>query len=103
MFCRGTPRSMIRDMRAVIIVALIVSLIGASVLNAQAPPNPDPPIGLTPDALAWTDGPPTLPPGSKMAVLEGNPKADGMFTMRVRIPAGSAIPPHWHPRQERVT
>jgi hypothetical protein len=26
-----------------------------------------------------------------------------MFTMRVRIPTGSAIPPHWHPRQERVT
>jgi quercetin dioxygenase-like cupin family protein len=38
-----------------------------------------------------------------MAVLEGSPKADGMFTMRLRIPAGSAIPPHWHPRQERVT
>ena len=53
--------------------------------------------------MVWTDGPSTLPPGSKMAVLEGSPKADGMFTMRVRIPAGSAIPPHWHPRQERVT
>src|SRR4051794_16915279 len=90
---------MIRDMRAVVIVALLA----ASVLNAEAPPKPDTPIGLTPDALVWTDGPPTLPAGSKMAVLEGNPKADGMFTMRVRIPAGSAIPPHWHPRQERVT
>jgi len=82
---------------------LIASLLAATVLNAQTPPTPDPPIGLTPEAMVWTDGPPTLPPGSKMAVLEGNPKADGMFTMRVRIPAGSAIPPHWHPRQERVT
>jgi hypothetical protein len=53
--------------------------------------------------MVWTDGPSTLPPGSKVAVLEGSPKADGMFTMRLRIPGGSAIPPHWHPRQERVT
>src|SRR5258705_11096240 len=84
-------------------IVLIAVLLAASVLNAQTPPKPDPTIGLTPDALVWTDGPSTLPPGSKMAILEGSPKAEGMFTMRVRIPAGSAIPPHWHPRQERVT
>jgi quercetin dioxygenase-like cupin family protein len=84
-------------------IAVLALLLAASVLNAQTPPQPDPPIGLTPEALVWTEGPSTLPPGSKMAVLEGSPKADGMFTMRLRIPAGSAIPPHWHPRQERVT
>src|SRR3954451_9189813 len=88
---------MIRAMRTVLIAALLT----ASVLNAQTPPEP--PIGLTPEAMVWIDGPSTLPPGSKAAVLEGNPKADGMFTMRLRIPAGSAIPPHWHPREERVT
>jgi quercetin dioxygenase-like cupin family protein len=82
---------------------LIATLLAASVLNAQTPPAPEPPIGLTAEAMVWTDGPSTLPPGSKMTVLEGNPKIDGMFTMRVRIPGGSAIPPHWHPRQERVT
>jgi hypothetical protein len=82
---------------------LVAALLAASVLNAQTPPNAEPPIGLTPEAMVWTDGPSTLPPGSKMAVLEGSPKMDGMFTMRLRIPAGSAIPPHWHPRQERVT
>jgi len=82
---------------------LIAFLLAVSVLNAQTLPTPDPPIGLTPEAMVWVDGPPTLPPGSKMAILEGSPKAEGMFTMRVRIPAGSAIPPHSHPRQERVT
>src|SRR3954447_26575954 len=80
---------------------LIAALLAASVLNAQTPP--DAPIGLTSEAMVWTDGPSTLSPGSKAAVLEGNPKTDGMFTMRLRIPAGSAIPPHWHPREERVT
>jgi hypothetical protein len=83
--------------------AIVIALLAANVLNAQTPPKPDPPIGLTPEAMVWTDGPSTLPPGSKVAVLEGSPKSDGMFTMRLRIPAGSAIPPHWHPRQERVT
>src|SRR5947209_8280938 len=83
--------------------AILIAVLAASVLNAQVPPVPDPPVALTPDAMVWTDGPSTLPPGSKVAVLEGSPKTDGMFTMRLRIPAGSAIPPHWHPRQERVT
>jgi quercetin dioxygenase-like cupin family protein len=82
---------------------VIATLLAASALTAQTPPKPDPPIGITPEAIVWTDGPATLPAGSKMAVLEGSPKSEGMFTMRVRIPAGSAIPPHWHPRQERVT
>jgi hypothetical protein len=88
-------------MRNFIIASLLAS---AVVLNAQpTPPKTDAPIGFTPEAIVWSDGPATLPVGSKMAVLEGNPKTDGMFTMRVRIPAGSAIAPHWHPRQERVT
>jgi quercetin dioxygenase-like cupin family protein len=84
------------------IAALLIAT--ASVVSAQpGPPKADSPIAFTPDAIVWKDAPATLPAGSKMAVLEGNPAADGMFTMRVRIPAGSAIPPHWHPRQERVT
>ncbi len=87
-------------MRKIVIAVLIAS---TADLVAQTPPKPEPPIGFTPEAIVWSAGPPALPPGSKMAVLEGNPRAEGMFTMRVRVPAGSAIPPHWHPRQERVT
>jgi quercetin dioxygenase-like cupin family protein len=91
---------MIPSMRTIVIASLLVATI---VSAQQTPPKTDAPIGITPEAVVWTDGPPTLPPGSKMAVLEGSPRAEGMFTMRVRVPAGSAIPPHWHPRQERVT
>ena len=53
--------------------------------------------------VVWKDGPPTLPKGSKVAVLEGDPKAAGIFTMRLMIPAGSRVQPHTHPRPERVT
>jgi quercetin dioxygenase-like cupin family protein len=82
---------------------VIASLLAATIISAQQTPKTEAPIGITPEAVVWSDGPATLPPGSKMAILEGSPRAEGMFTMRVRIPAGSTIPPHWHPRQERVT
>jgi len=88
-------------MRKVFLPALLA--FATAISAQQTPPKQEAPIGFTPEVVVWSDGPPTLPAGSKMAVLEGNPRADGMFTMRVRIPAGSAIPPHWHPRQERVT
>ena len=53
--------------------------------------------------VAWKDGPPTLPAGTKAALHEGDPKQPGLFTMRLKVPAGSAIAPHTHPRAERVT
>lgn len=60
-------------------------------------------IQFQPDALPWTAGPGSLPAGAQMAVLEGNPKTEGWFTMRVRLPAGTRLAPHWHPNPERVT
>jgi quercetin dioxygenase-like cupin family protein len=36
-------------------------------------------------------------------VLEGNPTQEGFFTIRLSVPAGTVLPPHWHPRDERVT
>jgi quercetin dioxygenase-like cupin family protein len=51
----------------------------------------------------WLDAPPSMPKGTKMAILEGSPKEAGLFTIRLRVPKGSVIAPHTHPRQERVT
>ncbi len=56
-----------------------------------------------PDALKWQDGPPSLPPGAKIAVLEGDPTKPGPFVFRVKVPDGYKIPPHTHPKPERVT
>jgi len=53
--------------------------------------------------LKWGDGPPSLPKGAKMAVLEGDPGKEGMFTLRAMIPPNYKIPPHWHPTTEHVT
>jgi quercetin dioxygenase-like cupin family protein len=56
-----------------------------------------------PDGLTWMDGPPSLPPGAKIAVLEGDPNKEGPFVFRVKVPDGYRIPPHTHPKPERVT
>jgi len=44
-----------------------------------------------------------LPPGAEMAVLEGDPAKEGFFTMRIKMPDGYHVPPHWHSKQERIT
>jgi quercetin dioxygenase-like cupin family protein len=55
------------------------------------------------DDIKWRDGPPSLPPGAKFAVLEGDPTRPGPFVFRVKVPDGYRIPPHTHPKAERVT
>ena len=57
----------------------------------------------TPESIRWTDAPAALPRGAKVAVLEGDPAKEGPFVMRVKLPDGYRIPPHTHPKQERVT
>ena len=42
-------------------------------------------------------------PGAQIAVLDGDPRNEGSFTLRLKMPAGYKIPPHTHPTAERVT
>ena len=56
-----------------------------------------------PERIKWQDGPASLPPGAKFAVLEGDPAKEGFFTMRISMPDGYKIPPHTHPKVEHVT
>ncbi len=56
-----------------------------------------------PAELKWQEGPPSIPPGAKLAVLEGNPTKEGPFVMRLKLPDGYRIAPHTHPKPERVT
>jgi quercetin dioxygenase-like cupin family protein len=58
---------------------------------------------VTPDTIQWQNNPPSLPPGAKMAVLDGDPTKPGFFTIRAIFPDGFHIPPHAHPNAERVT
>ena len=61
-------------------------------------------MSLYPTAeIQWKDGPASLPAGAKFAVLEGDPSKEGFFTMRLWLPDGFKISPHWHPKVEHVT
>jgi quercetin dioxygenase-like cupin family protein len=53
--------------------------------------------------IKWGDAPPSVPKGAKIAVLHGDPGKEGPFTMRLQIPAGYKIAPHWHSKDENLT
>src|SRR5947209_229230 len=81
----------------------------AALVVPLAPGAGQPPAGhdeaalYPPATIVWKDGPPSLPPGAKMAVLEGDPAKPGPFVFRVKVPDGYRVPPHTHPKPERVT
>jgi hypothetical protein len=58
---------------------------------------------LVKEELKWLDGPASLPAGAKVALLEGDPAKDGPFTLRLQMPDGFTIQPHWHPTVEHIT
>ena len=55
------------------------------------------------DQVRWAAGPPSLQPGAQAAVLHGDPAKEGLFVMRLKLPAGYSIAPHTHPKPEIVT
>jgi quercetin dioxygenase-like cupin family protein len=59
---------------------------------------------FTPDAMQWGGVPPFIAAGAQLTVLEGDPTASsGDFTVRLKMPDGYRIAPHWHPHRENVT
>jgi hypothetical protein len=58
----------------------------------------------TPDTIPWGPAPPVVRPDAQFAVLEGDPMAStGDYTIRLKMPDGFRISPHWHPLRENVT
>ena len=55
------------------------------------------------DEVKWGPVPPALPQGAQIAVLYGDPFKKGPFIVRLKMPDGYKIPPHWHPTDENVT
>jgi quercetin dioxygenase-like cupin family protein len=54
-------------------------------------------------AIKWGPPPPAFPAGAKFAVIDGDPAAKGLVTVRFEMPAGYKIAPHWHPTDEHIT
>jgi mannose-6-phosphate isomerase-like protein (cupin superfamily) len=80
-------------------VILLGLLFAAVLATSQAPQNT-----FTSEQIQFGPAPPFLRPGAQLAVLEGNPMADsGDYTVRLKMPDGYKIAPHFHPKRENVT
>jgi quercetin dioxygenase-like cupin family protein len=70
--------------------------LGLVLTSAAAAQSPAP-------ALKWGPAPPFFPAGARFAVLQGDPGATGVYTVRLSMPPGYTIKPHFHPTDEHVT
>lgn len=59
-------------------------------------------VSATPSELKWSDAP-GVGPGAKIAVIEGDLKAAGPVTFRIKLPSKFKLPVHTHPLVEHVT
>ena len=89
-----------RFIRAFSVLELALA-VGSS--GGREKPESQKPSIQRPDHLNWHDGPASLPAGAKIAVLDGDPTKSGPFVMRIKLPDGYKLPPHTHPKPERVT
>lgn len=96
-------------MKAHLLIGTALSLLLSGTLEAQDPAavivdrGPEHHLVYHPDEIEWQAGPGSLERGAEVAVLEGDPGEAGVFTLRIRMPDGFVISPHWHPNPERVT
>ena len=71
----------------------IAALLLASAAAAHAQKQP----------LKWGPGPASLPAGARMAVVSGDPRKAGPFTVQLELPDGFTVRPHFHPADEHQT
>jgi quercetin dioxygenase-like cupin family protein len=81
--------------------ALMLSLL--AVLPAFGAEPAEGMVFTDPGKMNWQDAPPALPRGAKFAVLAGDPGKEGTFVLRMNLPSGYRIPPHWHSSAEYLT
>ena len=105
------PRSIV--LLALAAVPLSLSSVAQTKPGSATSSLPVAHIAVRPDALRWTpmssdlmEGTPafalTQPP--QVSLLEGDPSQAGApFTLRIKLAAGTRVPPHWHPTEERIT
>lgn len=83
----------------IVSICLVSACLGATAW-AQSPAGSY--IVATPSDLTWTDVG-SLPPGAKIAVIEGPMNEAVPITARIKLPGNYMLPAHWHPGVERVT
>jgi quercetin dioxygenase-like cupin family protein len=84
------------------LVALLLAL-ATAVAPAQGPAPAPASAHTTSPEIKWGPAPAVFPAGAQMAVMQGDPGGNALFTVRLRMPDGYKIAPHTHPTDENVT
>jgi len=90
-------------MKSLLIAAVLACVTTGSVAAQAAQSGAAHVTIVMPDKIKWGPAPAVLPAGAKAAILEGNPEEAGPFTLRLALPPGYRIPPHYHLVPEHVT
>jgi len=77
------------------LVLLLVGATGALADDMKMPVNAS--------EVTWAPAPNFVPEGAQIAVLSGDPSKDGLYVVRLKLPAGYKIAAHNHPTTEMVT
>ena len=80
-------------------VVVVVSFMWLAIAQEAKPPH----VIVAAADLKWGTPPPVFEKGSTFTVVSGDPSKSGQFVVRLTMPAGYKIAPHWHPTDEHVT
>ena len=84
-----------RSVRLPLLIGVVALVLG-SVASSQTPMHHI----VSGKAITW--GPANMPT-VQLAVLHGDPSKEGPFTLRLKLPNATKVPPHWHPTDENIT
>jgi len=78
----------------------IVAMVGLTMAqNAGAPDH----VIVRPGEIKWGAPPPVFEKDASFTVISGDPGKAGLYVIRLKMPAGYKVKPHWHPTDEHVT
>jgi len=81
--------------RSLSLVLLLGTATGAVAEDMKMPVNTS--------QIKWGPAPDFIPKGAQIAVLSGDPSKEGLYVVRLKLPAGYKIAAHNHPTAEMVT
>lgn len=84
------------------LIALSIAVAGVCLGVPASWADPAQHMMLNPADLKWADVT-SMPPGAKIAVMEGPLNEAVPITFRVKFPANFQLSAHWHPGLEHVT
>jgi hypothetical protein len=79
---------------------ILVTAAALAVLLPMTVAVADDHVLVRPDSLKWAPGPPFLPAGAQIAIVSGDPSKEGLYVLRLKLPAGFKVLPHMHPNDE---